>query len=164
MSDTVDNATTTEVVKKLEPIQVIGVLQITPPTRTESEYNLYHKMSHLTEIISTHSEQMQEQVAQGIEQIDSLSVLYDIQTLLDKRIKERSVGVDFMKTKDMAQNLRVSQSFLEKNMGILFDEGTHYFRNNDARMLRWDVQQMHKWIKGGQSNDTDNDILNKLLD
>ena len=144
----------------LEPIQVRGVLQITPPTRTESEYNLYHKMDHLTGVIFTYSEQMQKQIAHGIEQIDSLSVLYDIQSLLDKRIQERSVGVDFMKTKDMAQNLRVSQSFLEKNMGTLFHEGVHFFSKGDARLLRWDVKQMHIWMRRGED---DAALLNKFL-
>jgi hypothetical protein len=149
-----------EVVQGSDTIQVRGALQIVIPTRTESEYNLYHKMNHLTEILSEHSEQMKEQLIHNIEMIDSLSVLYDVQSLLDKKIEEKSVAIDFMKTKDMAQNLRVSESFLEKNMGILFYEGTHYFKNGDARLLRWDVRKMHEWMKGERNDDA---LINKLL-
>jgi len=69
-----------------------------------------------------------------------------------------------MKVNNMAQNLSVSKSFLEKNMGEIFVEGTHYTRAVDARLVRWDVEQMHKWLKGEDRDETDKQLLSKLLD
>jgi hypothetical protein len=65
-----------------------------------------------------------------------------------------------MKTKEMAYNLSVSISFLEKNMGALFKEGTHYTKASDARLIRWNVNHMHNWLNG----DGDDELLSKLLD
>ena len=110
-----------------------------------------------------YGEQLQQIINDNIEKVDSLSILYDIQAVLNKRIREKSVTTDFMKTKEMAQNLSVSTSFLEKNMDVIFHDGTHFHRNGDARLLLWDVPAMHNWVKGG-NDDADNSLLNKLLD
>ena len=91
-------------------------------------------------------------------------MLYDIRAILNKRIRLQSTEVSFMKATDMAQNLSVSKSFLEKNMDEIFIEGKHFSRANDARLVRWDVVQMHKWAKGEEDAENDSELLSKLLD
>ncbi|OQX77392.1 MAG: hypothetical protein B6D54_02025 [Epsilonproteobacteria bacterium 4484_65] len=81
-----------------------------------------------------------------------------------KKEKNTSVSIDFMKTKNMAINMEISESFLEKNMGKIFCVGTHYYQPSDARLLRWDVKAMHLWLKGGHTNEEDQELLSKLLD
>ncbi len=100
-----------------------------------------------------------------------LNLLTQIQTdlkviiieLKPKRNKS-SIQPMFLPTKDMAMYLSVSISFLDKNMGKIFIKDTHYNRPIDARLLRWDVMQMHKWMKGGDRDETDKQLLSKLLD
>ena len=104
-------------------------------------------------------------ITDGIDTIDSLQILYDIRDTLNKRIRLQATEVSFMKVTDMAQNISVSKSFLEKNMDGIFIEGTHYTAEPyDARLVRWDVEQMHKWAKGEKIDETDKQLLSKLLD
>lgn len=70
----------------------------------------------------------------------------------------------FMKIDAMAFDLSVSKSFLEKNMLGIFVEGIHYTRVTDARLVRWNVKKMHAWMKGEESNESDQLLLSKLLD
>jgi len=54
----------------------------------------------------------------------------------------------YLKTKDAAEYISVSKSFLEKNMGLIFKEGVHYYQPSDARLLRWDIYALDQWIQG----------------
>ena len=161
--DTID----AEIVKQLEPLQVNATLQIVVPTPTESMFMMNKSLVGIQQTLMTHTDQLGtiiHNVTEGIESIDSLEILYDIKAILNKRIRLQAVEVSFMKVNDMAENLSVSKSFLEKNMGGTFIEGMHYTRAADARLTRWDVKQMHKWARGEEINETDKQLLSKLLD
>jgi len=153
----------TEAVEHLESLQVRGTLQIVIPTPTEAMHLMHKSLLGIEKKVDMQGEHLQQIVNENIEKVDSLSILYDIQTVLNRCIREKSASDDFMKTKEMAQNLSVSTSFLEKNMDVIFHDGTHFYRNGDARLLRWDIPAMHNWVKGGNNN-ADNSLLNKLLD
>ena len=49
----------------------------------------------------------------------------------------------YLKTIDMAQNLSVSKSFLEKRMYNTFQEGKHFHKGIEVRLLRWNVAAMY---------------------
>ena len=157
----------TEIVEKLEPIQVTGVLQFVIPTPNEAMHLMYKELVGVRQSLETHTNQLEtiiQGITDGIESIESLELLYSIKATLNKRIRLQSTEISFMKVADMAQNLSVSKSFLEKNMDDLFIEGEHFSRAEDARLVRWDVVQMHKWAKGGEIDETDKQLLSKLLD
>ncbi len=156
-----------EVVEELEPIRVSATMQIIIPAPDESMYLLHKGLVGVQSILATHTQHLEDishRVMGDIDSIGSLEVLYNIRDTLNKRIRLQAVEISFMKVNDMAQNLSVSKSFLEKNMGEIFVEGTHYTRAVDARLVRWDVEQMHKWVKGEDRDETDNQLLSKLLD
>ena len=156
-----------EVLHELEPIQVTGVLQFIIPTPTEAIHMMHKSLIGIQSTLLTHTEQLSDiklRVVNEINSINSFEVLYEIRDKLNKRIHLQTVEVSFMKVNDMAQNLSVSKSFLEKNMGEIFVEGTHYTRAVDARLVRWNVEQMHKWLKGEDRDETDKQLLSKLLD
>ena len=161
------NVIEAEVVEQLEPIQVTGVLQFVIPTPTEAMHMMHKSLVGIQRTLDTHTDHLEtisNRVMHDIESIDSLEILYDIRKMLNKRIQIQAVEVSFMKVNDMAQNLSVSKSFLEKNMGEIFVEGTHYTRAVDARLVRWNVEQMHKWVKGEDRDETNKQLLSKLLD
>lgn len=145
-----------EVIHQLEPIQVTGVLKVIIPTPTEAMHNMMYKsLVGIQSTLLTHTEQLSD---------IKLRVVNEIRDKLNKRIHLQAAEVSFMKVNDMAQNLSVSKSFLEKNMGEIFVEGTHYTRAVDARLVRWNVEQMHKWLKGEDRDEKDKQLLSKLLD
>lgn len=161
------NIVEAEVVEELQPIQVIGVLQFIIPTPTEAMHMMHKSLVGIQSTLMTHTEHLEDisgRVMSDIDSINSLELLYNIRDTLNKRIRLQAVQVSFMKVHDMAQNLSVSKSFLEKNMGEIFVEGTHYTRAVDARLVRWNVEQMHKWLKGEDRDETDKQLLSKLLD
>ena len=98
MSDTVDNATTTEVVavdagvvdaevvEKLEPIQVTGILQIVVPTPTEAMHLMHKSLVGIQQTLDT-----QTQIMDAIYNEQSLDVLNDIRHKLDVHILEQTV-------------------------------------------------------------------------
>ena len=141
-------------------------IQFILPSRDESIRILQTGLTSIQNTLTLHTghlETISNRVINDIESIDSLEVLYDIRDKLNKRIHIQAVEVSYMRITDMALNLSVSKSFLEKNMGEIFIEGTHYIRIVDARLVRWDVEQMHKWVKGDR-DETDKQLLSKLLD
>lgn len=156
-----------EVLEQLEPIQIAGILQFVVPTQIEAMQMMHKELIGIQNTLASHTDHLEtisNRVMQDIESIDSLEILYDIRDTLNKRIRIQAVEVSFMKVNDMAQNLSVSKSFLEKNMGEIFAEGTHYIRATDARLVRWNVEQMHKWVKGEERDEKDKQLLSKFLD
>ncbi len=85
---------------------------------------------------------------------------------IKRSLKRRSTpSQEYAKTTHIAALIDTSVSFLQKNMGKLFIEGVHYYRpDNDARLVRWDVESMKMWVKGDDSNEKDQELLTKLLD
>ncbi len=74
-------------------------------------------------------------------------------------------GQKYLKTKQAATFIGVSTSFLQKNMRGTFREGKHYFYpSNDARLLRWDREELEKWVQGEARNNEDKALIAKLLD
>lgn len=57
----------------------------------------------------------------------------------------------------MAAYIGYSKSFLEKNRGSLFFEGTHYFKN--SRGTRWKVSEMVAWVEGKEISNKAKDIV-----
>lgn len=156
-----------EVVREPEPIVVRGILQFMLPSPDESMRILQTGITDIKNTLTLqtgHLEAISHRVMKDIESIDSIEILYDIRDRLNKRIHLQAVEVSFMKVTEMAQNLSVSKSFLEKNMGKIFVEGTHYTRAADARLVRWSVEKMHQWLKGEERDETDKQLLSKLLD
>jgi len=156
-----------EVVEELEPLQVKATLKIVVPTANEAMHMMHKSLVGIQCTLGKQTDQLAtiiHNITDGIDAIDSLQILYDIRDTLNKRIRLQATEVSFMKASDMAQNLSVSKSFLEKNRGEIFVEGTHYTRVADARLVRWDVEQMHKWLKGEDRDETDKQLLSKLLD
>jgi len=157
----------TDIVQQLEPLQIHATLQIVIPTPNESMHLMHKSLVGVQQILRTQTDQLEtilHNVTEGIESIDSLQILYDIRATLNKRIRLQSTEVSFMKVTDMAQNLSVSKSFLEKNMDGIFIEGKHFSRADDARLVRWNVERMHKWARGEEIDETDKQLLSKLLD
>ena len=71
----------------------------------------------------------------------------------------------YLKIQQAAALISVSVSFLQKNMGGVFQEGKHYFYpGNDIRLLRWDKEALEKWVQGESRNDEDKALIAKLLD
>ena len=74
-------------------------------------------------------------------------------------------GQKYLKTQQAAALISVSVSFLQKNMGRIFQERIHYFYpSNDARLLRWDREELEKWVQGEVRNNEDKALITKLLD
>ena len=72
----------------------------------------------------------------------------------------------YLKTLEAAEYLSVSKSFLEKNMGPLFKQGSHYYQHNDARLTRWDMHALDGWIQGleiAKLSSENSEILQQLL-
>jgi len=152
--------------KTLNPIHLSATLQFIIPTPTESMHIMNKNLMGIQTTLISHTQKLSDisnNVIEGIESIQSLEVLYEIRDKLNKRIHLQTVESSFLKTSAMAQNLSVSKSFLEKNMGDIFEEGTHYTRTTDARMVRWDIEEMHKWMRGEKRDETDTKLLSKLL-
>lgn len=179
MNDNVVEVADAEVVATGEGIGVAGVevidaevvvragIQFILPSRDESIRILQTGLTSIQNTLTLHTDHLKtisNRVMNDIESIESLDILYEIREKLNKRIHLQAVEVSFMKVTEMAQKLSVSKSFLEKNMGEIFVEGTHYTRAIDARLVRWDVEQMHKWVKGEDRDETDKQLLSKLLD
>jgi len=156
-----------ELVEELEPLQLHATLQIVVPTPNEAMHMMHKSLIGIQCTLGKQTDQLDtiiHNITDGIDAIDSLQILYDIRDTLNKRIRLQATEVSFMKVSDMAQNLSVSKSFLEKNMDGIFTDGKHFCRADDARLVRWDVDQMHKWAKGEESDETDKQLLSKLLD
>ena len=68
----------------------------------------------------------------------------------------------YLKTIDMAQNLSVSKSFLEKRMYNTFQEGKHFHKGIEARLLRWNVAEMYQWLQ--EKKESEDELLAELLD
>ncbi len=89
------------------------------------------------------------------------------QSIVIQKVNSSSTKSDivpkYLKTKDMAVFISVSESFLEKNMGGIFRRGVHFSRPKEARLLGWDVDNMITWRKGEES-DEDKALIAKLLD
>ena len=85
---------------------------------------------------------------------------------LKQRLKPFAVaGQKYLKTEQAAKYLDVSVSFLQKNRGTLFKEGTHFFiPANDTRLIRWDREALEYWIEGKERSDEDKTLISKLLD
>jgi len=156
-----------EIVEKLEPIHLSASLQIIISPEAKTIYRVQESLEGIQSTLIAHTEQLSDichRVVSDIDSISSIEILYDIRDKLNKRINLQAVEVSFMKVSDMAQNLSVSKSFLEKNMDGIFIEGLHFSRANDARLVRWDIEQMHKWAKGAEDAEKDSELLSKLLD
>lgn len=72
----------------------------------------------------------------------------------------------YLKTTEAAEYLSVDISFLKKNMVGIFKKGIHYHRASNARILRWDISALDKWMQGQDVDHTseENDrILQQLL-
>ena len=54
----------------------------------------------------------------------------------------------YLKTEEAAEYLSVHISFLKKNMSGIFKEGVHYHRASNARVLRWEIDALDRWMKG----------------
>ncbi len=62
--------------------------------------------------------------------------------------------------------MSVSKSFLEKNMGKIFKKGVHYYQPSDARLLRWDIYALDKWMQGDRTVELSSEnsrVLQQLL-
>jgi len=74
-------------------------------------------------------------------------------------------GQKYLKTQQAAALINVSTSFLQKNMQGTFQERKHYFYpSNDVRLLRWDREELEKWIQGEAQDNEDKALIAKLLD
>ena len=74
-------------------------------------------------------------------------------------------GQKYLKTKQAATLISVSTSFLQKIMQSTFQEGKHYFYpSNDVRLVRWDREELEKWVQGEARNNEDKALIAKLLD
>lgn len=98
-----------------------------------------------------------------------LSMYYTLQKQLESIlhiIKKQPISTNhtYLKTAQMAQDLSMSKSFLEKNMDSIFKEGQHFHRGGEARLLRWNVKEMHKWMEEGALDEFHKNLLSELLD
>ena len=57
----------------------------------------------------------------------------------------------------MAQKLSISKSFLEKHMYNTFQEGKHFHKGIEVRLLRWNVAAIYQWMQ-------EDELLTELLD
>ena len=58
--------------------------------------------------------------------------------------KQPLYNAPYLKTTiDMAQKLSISKSFLEKHMYNTFQEGKHFHKGIEVRLLRWNVAAMY---------------------
>ncbi len=69
----------------------------------------------------------------------------------------------YLKTKDAAEYLSVDESFLKKNMHSIFEEGVHFFRPSNARLVRWRISALDSWIAGCDYLPENEALLKKLL-
>lgn len=72
----------------------------------------------------------------------------------------------YLKTTEAAEYLSVDISFLKKNMGGIFQEGIHYYRAPNARIIRWKINALDSWMQGKEQdcvNQENTLILQQLL-
>lgn len=71
----------------------------------------------------------------------------------------------YAKTSNAAHYLDVSESFLKKNMGILFTEDIHFFKRDDCRIVWWQLDALDRWVKGALAplSPENNLILTQLI-
>ena len=66
---------------------------------------------------------------------------------IKRLLKQPSVTTGkYVKTKDAANFISVDPSFLIKRMGNTFIEGVHYFKPEDESIVRWNLEELEKWI------------------
>lgn len=65
----------------------------------------------------------------------------------------------YARTNSAAIYLDVSESFLKKNMGKLFIEGIHFFKQAQCRLVLWEVEALDIWLKGELSPSPSNDNI-----
>ncbi len=70
----------------------------------------------------------------------------------------------YAKTKHAAAYLDVDPSFLTKRIDKDFHNGIHYFRSQDAKLLRWDIEALGNWLKSNTTKEEINDILSRFDD
>jgi hypothetical protein len=143
---TKDNIVNAETMEKIMPLQVTANLQIMIPTRTEAEYNLYHKMSTIEKEIILQKDIMQN-IMTEIDTIDNTSLLLDIRDKINKKLhKKPYIEPKYMKTTDAAVLIGVDPSFLTKRQGKVFKLGEHFHKPEGESIVRWDITALEKWI------------------
>ncbi len=156
---TVTEVVEAEIVEKLEPIQVTGVLQFVIPTPNESMHMMHKSLVGIQQTLDT-----QTQIMDAIHNEQSLDVLYGIQKMLNKRMNNKVLpDPNYVKTKDAASYIAVDPSFLTKGQGTTFKEGIHYFRPEGSTILRWDLKMLEKWLRTAKDEEDYNEILDQMF-
>jgi len=68
----------------------------------------------------------------------------------------------YAKTKHAAAYLDVDPSYLTKRMGIVFVEGLHYFYPENESIVRWDLEQLHSWLRSEEQEGDTYDFLSSI--
>ena len=65
--------------------------------------------------------------------------------------KKSSLGQKYYSTDEAAAYLGVDPSVLRKRMEKTFIEGIHYFKPADAKIVRWDIEALRKWMTSDET-------------
>jgi len=146
------------------PSQIVHmVCQLSIPTRTEAEHNLYSKMALVEQKIDRQGNIL-EDILLNIDSIESTSLLLDIRRKIDKKLKKESYAdPKYLKTPAAAAYISVDPSFLTQKQGETFIEGVHYFRPAGSSILRWDIAALEHWMHTAKQEDENNEILDKMF-
>ncbi len=80
-----------------------------------------------------------------------------------RELKRPIVAIrQYAKTKYAASYLNVDASFLTKRMGKVFIEGKHYFRPENESIVRWDLNELERWMRDEDKKDAISDFLSTL--
>ncbi len=80
-----------------------------------------------------------------------------------RQLKRPIVAIQrYAKTRYAATYLNVDASYLTKRMGQVFTEGRHFFRPEGESIVRWDLEELEKWMRSEDKKDEINDFLSDL--
>ena len=82
-----------------------------------------------------------------------------------KRHSQITVVQKYYKTADAANYFGVDPTFLTKRQGNVFEEGVHFFRPSESKIIRWSLEALEEWMKAPtKEEENDADILDKMFE
>ncbi len=69
----------------------------------------------------------------------------------------------YAKTAHAAIFLDVDKTFLTQRQGSTFVEDTHYFKPPNSSILRWDLEELEKWMRSSSKEESHDDILDNMF-
>ena len=109
--------------------------------------------------IQNHRTEIKDFIQAGTRNKDVIDEL----SAIKRQLKRPVVPIQrYAKTKHAAVYLDVDSSYLTKRMGKVFREGKHYFYPENESIIRWDLEELERWIKNEEKKEAVDDFLSDI--